>query len=46
MRPIGIAVVLTIGLFIAPHSGTAQPAEKIARIALLRSEKCWGAPIR
>jgi putative ABC transport system substrate-binding protein len=39
MRLIGIAVVLAIGLFIAPHSGTAQQAEKIARIALLRSEK-------
>ena len=39
MRLIGIAVVLAIGLFIAPHSGTAQPAEKIVRIALLRSEK-------
>ena len=39
MRLIGTAVVLAIGLFIAPHSGTAQPAEKIARIALLRSEK-------
>ena len=39
MRLIGIAVVLAIGLFITPHSGTAQPAEKIARIALLRSEK-------
>ena len=38
MRLIGIAVVLAIGLFIAPHPGTAQPAEKIARIALLRSE--------
>ena len=39
MRLIGIAVVLAIGLFIAPNPGTAQPAEKIARIALLRSEK-------
>lgn len=39
MRLTGIAVVVAIGLFIAPHSGTAQPAEKIARIALLRSEK-------
>jgi ABC-type uncharacterized transport system substrate-binding protein len=38
MRLIGIAVVLVIGLFVAPHSGTAQRGEKIARIALLRSE--------
>lgn len=39
MRRIGLAAVLAIGLFVAPHSGTAQQAEKIARIALLRSEK-------
>jgi putative ABC transport system substrate-binding protein len=39
MRLIRIAVVLAIGLSIAPRFATTQPAEKIARIALLRSEK-------
>jgi putative ABC transport system substrate-binding protein len=38
MQLIGTALVLAIGLFIAPNPGTAQPAEKIARIAMLRSE--------
>ena len=39
MRLIGLAVVLAIALFVVPFAGTAQQAEKIARIALLRSEK-------
>jgi putative ABC transport system substrate-binding protein len=38
MRRSGLAIVLTLGLALAPLAVAAQPAEKIARIAMLRSE--------
>ena len=35
MRPIGIAVVLTLGLTFAPFSSEAQQARKVYRIGAL-----------
>ena len=37
MRRIGLAIVLAVGLIVAPLSGAAQPAERAARIGF------WGA---
>ena len=38
MRLIGLAVVLAVGLVLAPLAGEAQEAAKVARIGMLRSE--------